>query len=201
MKKSRETLVELIEQRLEIGANIQAIDEKIWSMFGEDWAILCSDMSGFTERTDEFGIIHFLTLIHEMQKLLTPIILSHNGFLLKTEADNLFVIFRDPVQAVRCSIAMQDSTYFYNKDKIQDFQIKICIGIGYGKVIKIADEDCFGKEVNYAFKLGEDIAKAEETLITPDTYQAVKDSLSMLKFTSIESGNTGFIKQYYRLEK
>lgn len=201
MKKARETLIELIEQRLVPGANIQAIDEKIWAMFGEDWTILCSDMSGFTQRTDEFGIVHFLTLIHEMQKLLTPIILSHNGFLLKTEADNLFAIFRDPVQAVRASIAMHQATYFYNKDKTSDFQIKVCIGIGYGKVIKIADEDCFGKEVNYAFKLGEDIAEAEETLITPDTYQAIKGSLPMLKFTSIENISTGLIKHYYRLEK
>jgi len=201
MGKARETLTELIEQRLESGTNIEAIDQKIWAMFGEPWAILCSDMSGFTKRTDEFGIIHFLTLIHEMQKLLSPIILSHYGFLLKTEADNIFSIFREPVQAVRCAIAMNEATRFYNSNKTEDFQIMICVGIGYGKVIKIGDEDCYGNEVNYAFKLGEDIAKAGEILLTPDTYQAVNQNLSMFKFTPKETNKIGLVNQYYKLEQ
>lgn len=201
MGKARETLTELIEQRLVPGANIAAIDQKIWAMFGEPWAILCSDMSGFTKRTDEFGIIHFLTLIYEMQKLLSPIILSHNGFLLKTEADNIFAIFRDPAQAVRCSIEMNQATYFYNSDKSDDFKIMICVGIGYGKVIKIGDEDCYGNEVNHAFKLGEDIARAGEILLTSDTHQAVKQELSNLMFTCVETNNVGLVHQYYKLEQ
>jgi class 3 adenylate cyclase len=201
MGKARETLTELIEQRLEKGANISSIDQKIWAMFGEPWAILCSDMSGFTKRTDEFGIIHFLTLIHEMQKLLSPVILSHYGFLLKTEADNIFAIFRDPVQAVKCSLAMNEATRFYNTDKTEDFQIMICVGIGYGKVIKIGDEDCYGNEVNYAFKLGEDTAKAGEILLTPDAYQAVQQELNMLKFTEEETDKIGLVNKYYKLER
>ncbi len=201
MGTAKETLVQLIEQRLQPGADINAIDQKIWAMFGEPWAILCSDMSGFTHRTDEFGIVHFLTLIHEMQKLLSPIILSHYGFVLKTEADNIFAIFRDPIQAVRCALAMHQATHFYNIDKATDSQIAVCIGIGYGKVIKIGDEDCFGSEVNHAFKLGEDIAKAGETLITPDTYQAIAPSLDLLKFTAIKTDKTGLVSEYYKLER
>ncbi|KAF0250257.1 MAG: putative adenylate/guanylate cyclase [bacterium] len=200
MGKARDTLTELIEQRLESGTDITALDQKIWAMFGEPWAILCSDMSGFTKRTDEFGIIHFLTLIHEMQKLLSPIILSHSGFLLKTEADNIFAIFRDPVQSIRCAIAMNEATHFYNSRKSEEFQIMICIGIGYGKVIKIGDEDCYGNEVNYAFKLGEDTAKAGEILLTPDTYNTVVQHLTMLKFTPKETEKIGLVHQYYKLE-
>lgn len=201
MGKANDTLTQLIEQRLKPGADIEAIDQKIWSMFGEPWAILCSDMSGFTHRTDEFGIIHFLTLIHEMQKLLSPIILSNSGFVLKTEADNIFAIFRDPVQAVRCALEIHQATHSYNTDKATDFQILVCLGIGYGKVIKIGDEDCYGSEVNHAFKLGEDIAKAGEILITPDTYQAVVSSLNTLKFTFIETQKTGLVNHYYKVEK
>ncbi|MBI4851613.1 MAG: adenylate/guanylate cyclase domain-containing protein [Acidobacteria bacterium] len=200
MGKARNTLTELIEQRLMSGADISAIDQKIWAMFGESWAILCLDMSGFTKRTDEFGIIHFLTLIHEMQKLLSPIILSHYGFLLKTEADNIFAIFRDPVQAVRCSVAMNEATRLYNSNKSEDFQIMICVGIGYGKVIKIGDEDCYGNEVNYAFKLGEDTAKAAEILLTPDAYQAVQPQLNMLSFREKQTDKIGLVHKYYKLE-
>lgn len=200
MGKAKDTLTELIEQRLTSGADISAIDQKIWAMFGEPWTILCSDMSGFTKRTDEFGIIHFLTLIHEMQKLLSPIILSYYGFLLKTEADNIFAIFRDPNQAVKCAIAMNEATRLYNSNKTEDFQIMICVGIGYGKVIKIGDEDCYGNEVNHAFKLGEDTAKAGEILLTPDAYQAVQQELNTLKFELKETDKIGLVHQYYKLE-
>src|SRR5262249_2310794 len=103
-------------------------------MFGETWAVLCSDMSGFTRRTDEFGIIHFLSLIFEMQRLMKPILITHDGLLLKTVADNLFVIFRDPKQAVRCAFDMHRAAHLYNENKTTDYQIAVCIGIGYGKI-------------------------------------------------------------------
>lgn len=42
----------------------------------------------------------------------------------------------------------------------------LCVGIGYGRVLRIGDLDVFGAEVNAASKLGEDIAKANEVLVT-----------------------------------
>jgi adenylate cyclase len=200
MGKTKQILFDLIEQRLQPGANIAELDEKIWSMFGETWAVLCSDMTGFTRRTDEFGIIHFLTLIYEMQKLLKPIVLAYNGLLIKTEADNLFVIFREPAQAVHCALAMHDATLRYNEGKTADYKIMVCIGIGYGKLVKIGDEDCFGNEVNRAFKLGEDIANAGETLLTPDTYEAIKAQFPDRKFIQENTDKTGLVNRYYRLQ-
>jgi len=37
----------------------------------------------------------------------------------------------------------------------------------FGRVLKIGDEDVYGHEVNLASKLGEDIARGGEILVTP----------------------------------
>lgn len=198
MGRSEELLDELIGMRLMSGANIEEIDRKIWAIFGETWAIFCTDMSGFTRRTDKFGIIHFLTLIHEMRRLMRPLILNHNGMLLKTEADSLLVLFRDLSQAVECAIEAHATMAKYNESRNIDYQISLSIGIGYGRILKIGDSDCYGSEVNRAFKLGEDIAKAEETLLTPSAYKLAQD-LPGLNFQKIASGHD-LISEYYLLE-
>lgn len=200
MGHAKDILFELIEKRLQLEPEQhEEIDNKIWAMFGEEWSILCSDMSGFTRRTDEFGIIHFLTLIHEMQKLMKPVLLQYEGLLLKTEADNLFVVFRDPVKALQCAIAMHQETFRYNEHRSADHQIAVCIGIGFGKVIKLGDEDCFGNEVNRAFKLGEDIAAAGETLITIDAYNHIHEKLPEYSFEQVDRQKSGPVYGYYRL--
>ena len=47
------------------------------------------------------------------------------------------------------------------------------IGIDYGRFLYVNTSDCFGDPVNRAYKLGEDIARPEEILVT----QEVRDRL------------------------
>jgi class 3 adenylate cyclase len=47
-----------------------------------------------------------------------------------------------------------------------DQHLYASFGIGYGKILNIADEDIFGDEVNLACKLGEDIAGKGEILMS-----------------------------------
>ena len=196
--KAAQLLTELIEERLRAGSDVEAIDQKIWSMLGEEWAVLCSDMSGFSRRTEEFGIIHFLSLIHEMHKLMKPVLLAHNGMLIKEEADNLFVIFRDPKQAIHCALDMHRATIRYNENKTTDYQIAVCIGIGFGKILKLGDEDCFGSEINLSFKLGEDIAGPRETLLTHSAYEALR-GLKDLRIETTSTDKTGLFSEIYKV--
>ena len=48
----------------------------------------------------------------------------------------------------------------------------LCVGLGYGHMLRIGDADVYGAQVNAASKLGEDIAEAKEILVT----RAVKDA-------------------------
>ncbi|GIX41785.1 MAG: hypothetical protein KatS3mg129_1518 [Leptospiraceae bacterium] len=182
---SEERLEKLIEERLKPESNKKEIDEKIWDLFGEVWCIMMTDLSGFSRGVEKYGIIHFLQTIYESQRILIPIIEDYNGFLLKTEGDSLFVIFRNPVKALEASIRMNQVLEEYNKIKSPEEQILLCIGLGYGNVLKIGDVDIFGAEVNAASKLGEDTAKAKEILVTENFKKAVENVFPSLKFEKI----------------
>lgn len=163
---SQDRLEKLIEERLKPETDTAEIDKRIWDLFGEKWAVMFTDLSGFSRKVSNFGIIHFLQLIHESMRILVPVIDNHDGILLKTEGDSMMIIFRNVYKAVDCAVAMQKKVKQYNEEKSELDDILLCIGLGYGPMLKIGDHDVFGKEVNAASKLGEDTAKAWEILIT-----------------------------------
>ena len=53
-----------------------------------------------------------------------------------------------------------------NRSRPEDERFRFSYGIGYGDVIEL-EGDVFGLEVNMASKLGEDLAKPGEALLTP----------------------------------
>ena len=163
---SEDRLEKLIEERLKPGADKKQIDARIWDLFGEQWCVMFTDLSGFSRNVAKFGIIHFLQTIHESERVLIPIIEQHNGILLKVEGDSFLVIFRNPMNAMRASIKMQRTLEAYNADRPDEEKVLLCVGLGFGKVLRIGDTDVFGAEVNAASKLGEDTAKAWEILVT-----------------------------------
>lgn len=38
----------LIEERVQAGDSTSEIDERIWDTFGEEWAVMFTDLSGFS---------------------------------------------------------------------------------------------------------------------------------------------------------
>jgi len=170
---SEDRLELLIAERLKPGADKKAIDARIWALFGERWAVMFTDLSGFSRGVAEFGIIHFLQIIHESQRILVPCIEAHDGILLKTEGDSLLVIFRSAQKAIDCALAMQRAAAAYNQGREEAEQVLLCVGLGWGEVLRIGAHDVFGAEVNAAAKLGEDTAKAHEILVTGAVRDAV----------------------------
>ncbi|MBE3118270.1 MAG: adenylate/guanylate cyclase domain-containing protein [Candidatus Atribacteria bacterium] len=114
---SQDGLEKLIAERLKPGSDWERIDARIWDLFGEQWAVMFTDLSGFSRRVAEFGIIHFLQTIFESQRILVPCIDRHDGILLKSEGDSLFVIFRSVRKALDCSLAMQRTVREYNRGR------------------------------------------------------------------------------------
>ncbi len=163
---SMDRLERLIAERLEPGANTEQVDQRIWDLFGETWAVMFTDLSGFSRRVAEFGIIHFLQIIYESQRELVPCIEDNDGVLLKLEGDSMLIMFRSVLKAFECALAMQRRLKVYNQDRPETDQVLLCLGIGFGPVLRIGDEDVFGAEVNAASKLGEDTAGPWEILVT-----------------------------------
>ena len=169
---SEERLEKLIAERLREGADKAAIDQRIWDLFGEEWCIMVTDLSGFSRGVAEFGIVHFLQTIYESERLLVPIVEGHDGILLKSEGDSFLVIFRAVSKAVRASIEMQRTLRRYNEEQRPEEHVLLGVGLAHGHVLRIGDDDVYGIEVNAAYLLGEDTALAYEILVT----NAVRES-------------------------
>ena len=172
LSASEDRIEKLIAERLQPGADKEQIDARIWDLFGEHWAVMFTDLAGFSSGVASFGIIHFLQVIYESQRLLIPCIDGHDGILLKVEGDSMLVIFRNVDKAIDCARAMQRTCDDYSSSRPETEQIHLCVGLGCGRVLRIGDRDVFGSEVNAAAKLGEDIARAREILVT----DAVRDA-------------------------
>jgi class 3 adenylate cyclase len=174
---SEDRLWRMIEERGKPGANVEEIDRRIWDLFGEDWAVMFTDLSGFSRNVEEFGILHFLAVIHEHHKLLIPVIEAHDGLSVKFEGDSMMLLFRTAKGALACAIAMQKACAEANVHRKPTEKLLLCVGIGYGRVLRIGDDDVWGREVNAASKLGEDTARAGEILITESARVALGSDL------------------------
>ena len=182
---SEDRLEKFMAERLKPGANKEEIDQRIWDLFGETWAVMFTDLAGFSRNVAAFGIIHFLQVIYESQRILVPSIDQHDGILLKMEGDSMLVIFRNVTKALECAIAMQKTLKAYNAGRLETEQILLCVGLGYGRVLRIGDQDVFGSEVNAASKLGEDTAQAWDILVTGSVKKAAED-IPRFQFEPIE---------------
>jgi adenylate cyclase len=201
-RASEDRLEKLIAERLKPGAVKEQIDSRIWDLLGEEWSVMFTDLSGFSRHTAKFGIIHFLQIIYESQRVFFPIIDKHDGILLKTEGDSLMVIFKNPTKAIECAISMQRASKVYNETKPEEEKILVCIGIGFGKMLRIGDDDVYGAEVNAASKLGEDTAKAWEIMITENAKKAADGKTKDVTFeqlSEIPSGANAAFKVNYKL--
>lgn len=193
-------LSKLINERLLPGADKEKIDARIWDLFGEDWAVMFTDLSGFSRFVADFGIIHFLQTIYESQRIFSPCIDSFDGILIKMEGDSMLILFRRADKAVQCAIAMQQAAKSYNENRIDAEKILPCIGIGYGRILTIGEQDVFGAEVNAASKLGEDTAKAWDILVTDSVAERLDlPDVSLDKIEIIPPGAKAAYKVNYSL--
>ena len=163
---SEDKLEKLIRERIGTGADKNEIDRRIWDLFGGEYCVMFTDLSGFSRHVARFGIIHFLQTIYQSECILAPIIDEKDGLVVKFEGDSLLVLFRDVPQAIAAAVAMQRELKIFNIDKPEEEKVLLCIGLGYGPMLRIGDSDIFGAEVNAASKLGEDVAEAGQILVT-----------------------------------
>lgn len=175
LKCSELRLWKLIEERTRPGADTAGIDQRIWDLFGDSWAVVFTDLAGFSRQAASFGIVHFLQVIFEKKRILLPIVSDHGGIVVKVEADSFLLLFKRARTALDCAIAMRHACAVYNGTRPPEHQILLCQGVGYGEILRVGDYDVFGREVNAASKLGEDTAKGGEILVTEAARAACGD--------------------------
>ncbi len=149
------------------------IDQLLRERAEREVVIFVSDSSGFTRKTHEYGVAHFLTVMTQCYRRLLPVFRKHRGTLLSRNADNMLAIFDRPEQALRASIEMQQRLRRFNAGKKDRDQFHLCIGIESGRAFVLKD-NVYGACVNVASKLGEDLAGKGEILLTGGVAQQVK---------------------------
>jgi len=149
-------LAKLLDARNEHPESLREIDAEIWRRFGRTCAVLVLDMCGFSRLTMRYGITHFLR----------PVVAGSGGRVIKTDADNVFATFDDAPAALAAARAIQRSLDAANAFLPEDWDLHASIGIGYGPLLVVDEEDLFGSEMNVASKLGEDIAGRGEILLS-----------------------------------
>lgn len=172
-EKGRALLRRLLSIRNQFPERTQEIDQQVRDAFARQVAILVLDMVGFSRLTVQHGIIHYLAMIHQMEEAARPAVIGNGGRVVKQEADNLYAIYEDPVHALESALDIFRAFNAVNNVVPPDRDIFGSVGIGYGPSLVIEGEDLFGSEVNFACKLGEDLAGKSEILLTQAAHAAL----------------------------
>ncbi len=172
---TRSRLHQLLQERIEHPEREGEIDTLIHQIFDQDCAILVLDLSGFSRLTIRHGIIHFLAMVHRMTAIAEPLVTHHKGRVIKQEADNLFAVFPQVDAAVGAAVDILKGFAAVNTGLPDEKDLHASIGIGYGTTLIIGeiigDSDLYGSEMNLASKLGEDIARQNEILLTEEAFK------------------------------
>ena len=137
-------------------------------------AILTIDMTGFTLSALQVGEINSLTRIFDAQRAALPVLQDYGADLIRCFADDIIALFRSPGEAIDAALEIHRRIERFNASPLASAHPTVCCaGIGFGRVFAIGPNLAQGDEMNRASKLGEDIARGSETLITENMYEAV----------------------------
>ncbi|TAJ68549.1 MAG: adenylate/guanylate cyclase domain-containing protein [Phenylobacterium sp.] len=163
---TREHLQALLSQIIDHPELRVQISDEIEQTFTQRRAVLVLDMSGFSRTTQVHGVVSFLMMIHQMRLLAVPTIEARGGVLVKAEADNLYCLFDTVDEAVGAAREIIRQLSTVNPLLPAGRKLYASIGIGFGDILVLGEEDLFGDEVNLASKLGEDVAQGGMILLT-----------------------------------
>jgi class 3 adenylate cyclase len=192
-------LKRLLQERSLYPERAEEVDAQIYETFGVTRAILIMDMAGFSRSTIKYGLIHFLTMIHRMNEVAQPVIERNGGLLVKFEADNLFAVFVSVDQALDAAREIINCLEAANAVLSDDMDMRGKFGVGYGEILLVENKDLFGAEVNLASKLGENIALADEILLTKAA--RARSSARAEVFEAVQIEISGLRLQYYKLRQ
>jgi adenylate cyclase len=196
MKKKPKTAPPTTEQLFErlrgrTRANADEMDAAIEKQCVEEQTVMMCDSSGFTRRTHSYGILHFLAVMTDVYDRVAPIVAKHHGSVISRGADNLLAVFDEPAHGVDAAIATQRMLVKFNAGKTDRDQFQLCMGFHHGKVLRLKD-GIFGDKVNIASKIGEDLASAEEILVTGEVAKRLPARIKRVYARSVELGGKNF---------
>jgi adenylate cyclase len=187
---NRAFLRQLLAERNQFPDRIAAIDQALRKAFERRTAVLTLDMCGFSRITAEHGVMHYLSMIAQMEEAARPAIEGNGGQVMKQDADDLFALFGQPADALEAALDIFRAFRAINSVVPPPRDIQGSIGIGYGDLLVIDECDAFGAEMNFACKLGEDLAAPGEILMTAAAHSALPADRYICTRTDFRAGGT-----------
>lgn len=137
-------------------------------------AILSMDMTGYTTTAIRHGELQSFLRIMDAQRVVIPVLQEFGAELIRCFADDIVALFHEPNAAIDAAFEAHHRIKLFNASPLASQNpTQCCAGIGFGQAYAIGPNLAQGDEMNQASKLGEDIARANETLITERTYAAI----------------------------
>lgn len=135
-------------------------------------AIIVGDIASYSRimQADEEGTHVRVKRIE--RDIIQPSIIEHHGTLVKTTGDGFIAIFDSPVEAVRCSIVIQQNLIGRNAPLPKHSRLEYRIGVNLGDVI-VEPDDVYGDGVNIATRI-EGIAEPGQVYISGAIYEQIK---------------------------
>lgn len=159
-------------------------------------AIMVLDMTGFTSTAIRVGELQSLLRILDAQKVCIPVLREFNSGLIRCFADDIVALFDSPSVALDAAFEIHRRiTLFNESNHAYSYATECCIGIGFGDVLGIGPNLSQGDEMNRASKLGEDIARAKEVLLTEKAYEGLPE-MDHVKFE--KQGQDDQLFPFYR---
>ncbi|GLS38311.1 adenylate cyclase [Mesorhizobium tianshanense] len=139
-------------------------------------AILACDVVGYSRLTerDEHGTLERLKSYRK--NLLEPLVLEHQGRIVKLTGDGMLCEFASVVNAVTSAIAIQQALAEHEAETPEEERIRFRIGVNLGDVVCEEDGDLYGDGVNIATRL-ESIADPGTVVVSGTAYDHLQGKL------------------------
>ncbi len=139
-------------------------------------AILSADVKGYSRLMgeDEEWTVHTLNTYKDMMR---GLIQQHRGRVVDAPGDNVLAEFASVVDAVQCSVEIQQVLRAKNAMLPENRRMEFRIGINLGDVIE-EGEQIYGDGVNIAARL-EGLAEAGGICISESAYQQIENKLPL----------------------
>ena len=135
--------------------------------------IMFSDIEDSTTLNQKLGDGDWVRLLDSHDKLVQARVEKYRGHVVKSQGDGFMIAFREPAQAVRTGIEIQDGLSETADRRLKKTPIKVRVGIHCGPAIE-RDGDLFGKNVAMAARVAAQ-ANGGEILVSDEIRKALRD--------------------------
>ncbi len=170
----KEYLNHLLEKRIKDIRNKDTIDQELMDCYGCCGCVVFIYHYNSTKFIKEYGTIEYMQKMQEMKIICNPVINKHHGEIIKADGERYIIYFKKVKKALDAMFDVLKYLSLYNEQREDLYKIQLCIGIGYGELIKVSNNDILGYEVNIAGRLGFILANAQEMLLSHAAMEQLK---------------------------